>query len=60
MKKAFKQSSLMTASLHVPDGEKHETYEIEKETETGLICGHSYSITNVCQAKGQDLGNYNF
>ena len=55
LKKAFEQSSMMTADIYVPDGEK-----IEKQTENGLICGHSYSITKVCQTIDQDLGNYNF
>ena len=52
LKKAFERSSMMTADLLVPDGEF-----LEGETENGLIYGHSYSITKVCQAK-TELGNY--
>ena len=54
MKKAFERSSLMTADLLVPDGGL-----LEEETENGLISGHSYSITKVCQAK-TELGNSKF
>ena len=52
LKKAFERSSMMTADLLVPDGEF-----LEGETENGLIYGHSYSITKVCQVKTK-LGNY--
>ena len=45
---------MMTADLLVPDGKLQEG-----ETENGLIYGHSYSITKVCQAK-TELGNSKF
>ena len=54
LKKAFERSSMMTADLLVPDGKL-----LEEETENGLIYGHSYSITKVCQAK-TELGNSKF
>ena len=54
LKKAFERSSMMTADLLVPDGKIQEG-----ETENGLIYGHSYSITKVCQAK-TELGNSKF
>ena len=54
LKKAFERSSMMTADILVPDGE-----ELEGETKDGLVYGHSYSITKVCQAQ-TDIGNSNF
>ena len=46
LKKAFERSSMMTADLFVPEGNS-----LEDESENGLIYGHSYSITKVCQAQ---------